>query len=249
MTDMLDDLAAKGWRAQAQDAAAFDWAGGARLPFWTPRRVAVWAISQFCHGERATADMCARIAGRIAGDAARACLETQRLDEERHLVLYERYLALLGARADPAGALSRAYARALGAGDVHATMLAFHVILEGESLRIQKVAEDWMPCPLFRAVSAAIARDEARHVAFGKLHLRRSLPDLPLAERLALLEWLRAMWLDAAVAVAAAVSPLGPLAARLTRPGTLEAKWRGRLADLEGAGLFAPEERALFGAA
>jgi hypothetical protein len=227
MSDALEELAERGGRAQAQGADAFDWAGGTRLPFWTSRRVAVWAISRFCHGERATAGMCAGIADRIDGAAARACLETQRLDEERHPVLYERYWAPLGARADRAGALSRANARVLAARDLHATMLAFYAILEGERLRIQKVADTWMPCSPFRAVSAAVARDEARHVAFGTLHLRRMLSTLPEAERLELPGWLRAMWLDAAVAVAGAVWPVGPLAARLTLSGTREAKRRG----------------------
>ena len=99
-----------------------------------------------------------------------------------------------------------------------------------------------MPCPLFAEIGAAIARDEARHVAFGRLYLRHALPRIARDERLAMLGWVRALWHSAVGDGAAGIVPAGPGA----RARWLEDAWRERLDDFQSVRLFPPEERPLF---
>ena len=242
----IDELLRKGELAQTQQDSDFDWERNVRIPLWMTKRMAIWAVSQFQHGELATARMCRAIRDDVGSAAARAFLETQHLDERRHARIYGRYLGKLGGAVTPSAVLENCYEQALAwQGPSQAIMLAFHVILEGESIRLQKSVDTWMTCPLFKEISAVIARDEARHVAFGKIYLRETLPELPRRQRLAIYLWLRDLWLSGATAVINRIMPMGLLGQRTVR-GFMASGWQERLRDLGRAGLLSDEERPLF---
>lgn len=75
-------------------------------------------------------------------------------------------------------------------------MLAFHVLLEGDSIDMQSDVERWMPCPLFAQIARTIAVDEARHVAFGKIWLPMRLRGMSDEEHAEMYLWLKGLWFD-----------------------------------------------------
>jgi hypothetical protein len=245
--DALSELVAKGERAHFQRDLDIDWLAPARLPLWMTHRMAVWAVSQFQHGEMATAEMCASVSADLSCAQSRIFIETQYRDELRHARLFKAYLLKLGA-STPVSApqLEACFDRARdwrGAPD--AVLLAFHVILEGENLRIQNSIDSWMTCPLLKEIGRVVARDEARHIAFGKHYLRGSLPTLSLAERLEMYRWLKELWHQgAAVVIARLMPPL--LVGRRSVRDYMSAAWRERERDLENVCLFSRAERRLF---
>ena len=161
-----------------------------------PDRIARWTVSQFLHGEIATATACAALAARFGDGPEAVALDIQRQDEQRHASFYEAYLEPLGGPMPVDPVLERAYMTASSSAVTPAaTLLAFHVLLEGESLGLQKLVGRWLPCPLFAEISARVARDEARHVAFGRLWLCEHLRTLNVAEHRRLHSWLRRLWL------------------------------------------------------
>jgi len=76
--------------------------------------------------------------------------------------------------------------------------VACHLVLESEALAIQENLSNDINCPLLRQINRLAAPDEARHVAFGRFYLAGRVEVLPLDERLALYEWVKATWRNCA---------------------------------------------------
>lgn len=203
--DLLLSLTHSGLRAARLGDAKIDWSLPASKPVWMPARDYSTAISQLYYGELATIEMCKRLVGdpgNVDDWAARRFIATQIADEKRHVGYYEKYLARVGDIGTIEDGVAMAYQGALAwPGSYHGAIVAFHVILEGEGLRIQRLYGDWFRCPLFQQVNALIARDEGRHVAFGRHFLKESLNTLPLDERVAIFRWVKALWFDCAAAI------------------------------------------------
>lgn len=244
----LETLAGKGEAAQSQSVDDIPWATvPVKVPFWLSRRSIAWGVSQFYHGEIATAALCRLIADTITCPASLAFLETQIADEERHARIYTRYLDALGANLDSNDVLKELHS-AIGekAQDPVAMVLATHVVLEGESLSLQQSLSPWLPCPLFAEISRVIARDEARHHAFGRLYLLGTLPYRPLSERLDYARWIKGFWQPA---IRKAAGKLKPPGFQLFSGGWgrwLAIEWEERLDRLIAAGLLNAHERPLF---
>jgi len=133
----LSPLLAKGQSAQYQSSNDFDWYLRAKLPLLLPRSMASSAISQFYYGEITTARMCRQILSSVNTATARDFLEIQALDEDRHSQIYLKYLDKIGGLAKINPAVDNSYHQALSwTGAPEAIILAFHIILEGESLRL-----------------------------------------------------------------------------------------------------------------
>lgn len=206
--------------------------------------VYVDVISQLYHGEVATQVMCERAQAHMKNLAARRFLETQCRDEGRHAEAYARYLAQLGDIAPVHETVQQAYAAALARiAEPHWTLLAYHVLLEGEALRLQQDLARRLPCPVLRQINLRAARDEARHVAFGKLYLRCVLPALAAEERRAAYHWLRALWFDCAMATLDRYRMVRMIPRRY-RQDWLETRWRHQESALIGLGLAAEREVA-----
>ena len=177
-----------------------DWSRPPRLPFWMRPSQARTAVSQLYHGELATSQLCEALLadGTQDGYEARSCLGFQLRDELRHAGAYERYLEGLGGIAPIDDTLARALDRARqGPHGNLGAMLAFHIVVEGELLRLHERIARFLPCPLLRDINRLVARDEARHVAFGKIFLADALDALPDDERSRLYDWLHGLWQDA----------------------------------------------------
>jgi hypothetical protein len=240
-------LTAKTVAAQRQSRRDFDWDRPVGLPIWLPKRLAASAITHFHVGELATAEMCSQIRDHLDIPLGGDFLDLQALDERRHARLYSLYLDKLGG-ADPRPSMvGRAYDRAASwQGAPQAIILAFHGILEGESMRLQQAIDKWLPCPLFKEISAVIARDEARHIAFGRLYLQETLPSLPRTERLRIFRWIRSLWFEAVRGAISHFAPPGMVQAHGGLAGWMANEWRKRVADMEALHLFAADERREF---
>lgn len=240
-------LLQKGRAAQSQSHLDFDWDRPVKIPFWLPKSVAISAVSQFHYGEQATARMCRQLRASMPDQPVREFLETQSLDEDRHARIFDTYLDKLGGAKSVSEPMRALYEEALTwTGAPEAIMVAFHIILEGEALRLCHGIDAWMPCPLFRDLSAVVARDEARHVAWGKLYLRDALPAMSRKQRLEIYLWSRKLWFRAAHTMAGKYSVLGVLGNKNRFNAWMERKWQDRLGDLQSAGLFTAEERPAF---
>ena len=243
----LAGLTVKSLAAQRQSPQDIDWDRPAALPFWMPRRLAASAITHFYKGELATANMCTLLRDRLGLEGTGDFLDLQTLDEQRHAALYTTYIDRLGGFDRRPSNVDRAYERAMAwRGAPQAIILAFHGVLEGESMRLQQEIDKWLPCPLFKDISSSIARDEARHIAFGRLYLQESLPALPRTERLEIFRWIRELWFDAVRGAIGRFAPPGILMTFGGVSGWMANEWEERLDDLETFRLFQPLERQEF---
>ena len=243
----LATLSKKAEAARASAPDSIDWQRPAAPPHWMSKRLAVTAVSQFHYGEIATARLCDKIRNHVALAGARDCLEAQAEDERRHARIYARYLDKLGGPDRRHLAIEGLYGKAESwRGAPEGLILACHMLFEGEALQLQRAIDTWMPCPLFKDISALIARDEARHVAFGRIYLREALPHLPRSERLALFRWMRELWFQAIRTAVNQFAPPGLLALHGRRNRWIRKEWEERLGELEELTLFSRTERREF---
>ncbi len=174
-----------------------DWSIGIKRPSWLLGRFHGALISQFKFGELATIKVCQSLLKQISDPSIRSLLEQQIADETRHAHVYDRYLFRIGDDAPCDQAMLESVNRILQWHGSHLGIItAVHIVLEGEALRtLQDLADD-IPCPLFSQINIRISRDEARHVAFGKIYLLRHLPTLSLDERIEIFRFVRNIWTD-----------------------------------------------------
>lgn len=237
-------LAKKGRRAAHMADAGIDWDSKIKAPLWLPMASATSAISQLYYGELATITMCERLLRDLNDDAAVQFVRTQIDDEQRHVGYYERYLCRAGMIDEISEGVAMAYQGALAwRGSYHGSIVAFHVVLEGEGLCLQQLYGNWFPCPLFRQMNALIARDESRHVAFGKIFLRQQLRGLPFEERVAIFQWVRSLWFDCAAAIRA---EMPSVISRAMGRRWAENRWRRQRDTLIDIGLIGPQEAPRF---
>ena len=224
---------------------------GPRLPFWVSHSSAIASASQLLHGEELTARLCTVLAPRLELPEAHDCLWRQEEDERQHGKLYARYLSQLDAKTASRRAarppVMELIEKALltWRGAPQAQVLGVHLLLEGEALALQQTAGNWLPCPLFRSINREVARDEARHVAFGRIYLAASLAELPLKERLAIHDWARDTWWQAIEQVYRDTS----LAKRPLTVGLkvwAARRWQNWQQEFRTTGLYSDEEAALF---
>jgi phage FluMu protein gp41 len=154
---------------------------------------------------------------------ARPLLALQLADELRHVHVYEHYLRRVG----EITAIDEALATVLEAAaapisTMAETVLAYHVLLENEGLMLQQAFLGWIDCPLFRQINRCTSRDEARHVAFGRLYLGRIGAQLDAEERAAAAATLERQWRQCAPALLRRYA--GHLGRRLGRDW-LERRW------------------------
>ncbi|WP_282606407.1 hypothetical protein [Pelagibius sp. Alg239-R121] len=236
LNGQLEALADKGGRAQSEHPS-LDWEGmPPKLTSWR-RGMAIGIVNQFIGGEEATARLCRDLAPRICLASARDCLLIQVEDEMNHAAIYRRYLNRIGGRASAHHFLEEVVKRSLSwKGAPEAALLAFHVIVEGEALAFLDEARDWIQDPLFHNLSRQIARDEARHVAFGRLYLSQTLPCLPLQERIEIYRWLRALWFDGTTRLTK--GRLGSVIATALPHSWMQKRWDHWILALQPTGLF-----------
>ncbi len=241
LDDRMQTLVANGQRGQWEDTD-IDWDQQIVLPRWLPKKVHLAAVSQLYHGEIVTERLCRRLLTELAEPQARNFLETQIADESRHVRVYEAYLRRLGDIAPMDPAVETAFQGGLSwPGAYHALIVASHVVLEGEALRLQQEFSHSFPCPLFRQINIMISRDEARHIAFGKVFLRAKLAAISHDERLAIYRWVKSLWSEVARATIGRYSGRSAVVMHVGKK-LLNERWDRHRPVLEEIGLIASGE-------
>ncbi|MBG04602.1 MAG: hypothetical protein CMM59_11075 [Rhodospirillaceae bacterium] len=186
----LQTLSAKALDRQWDLDRDIDWTLPIRPKRFVPRAVVALTVSQLLEGERASAEMAKYL--RQQGDmpAANTFLELQERDEQRHAAAYERYLEVLGKSLPLLSALRKTLQAGYDApGGTAGKIVACHLLLESEALKIHEVLAENVACPLLDAIHARISPDEARHVAFGKIVASSLVRDLDEKTRCELSVW------------------------------------------------------------
>ncbi len=194
----LDTLLGNAKSATLATVDDFDWENVTRTASPRARDFLAKTVNRLYQGECVTASACAALAARMDDALVREFLEHQAEDEERHAAIYRRYMHELGT----APAEDSVSAEILGAvsvwrGHPAAVVAGLNIALEGAAMEIQlKLAKD-ADCPVFAEINRQVARDEARHLAFGKIYLSETVPNLDRRDREWIISWLRAVWLRA----------------------------------------------------
>jgi hypothetical protein len=247
LADKLDALTANGLYGQWYAETALDWEQDVVVPIWMSNDVYISAISQLYYGEMATLRMCCRLVSELAEPQARRFLQTQIADEFRHARVYEGYLKRLGGIAPMHASVELARETGFAwTGSYHGIIVAFHVMLEGEALRAQERFATSFPCPLFRQINKKVSRDEARHIAFGKIYLRDRLAALPQDERFEIFRWVRSIWGECVHAAMDHYQIPGVITPRMRR-NWMDSRWQKQIKALADIGLVAVDELALVG--
>ena len=212
------------------------------LPTWISPKLYAAAVSQLYYGEIATIWACQRLLAELTGARVRQFLRAQINDEERHAETYLGYLRKLGDVAPMDESLATALAGTMTwLGSYHGLIVAFHILLEGEALRLQQDLIKWFPCPLLSQINKKISRDEARHVAFGKILLQNEIMGLDVDERMSIYLWVKSIWGECSRAAIARFAMPGPVANAIAHH-RLGRRWTRAVRTFEEIGLVTRQD-------
>ncbi|GAA0368919.1 diiron oxygenase [Streptomyces blastmyceticus] len=142
-----------------------------------------WLYSQFLHSEQAALVAVGKILLTVNGLDSKLYAATQMMDEARHVEGFNRFLhTKIGLRYGLSPSIAAMFEHAMREPRWDFGVLAAHILVENMGLATFGVHRERLRDPLARAFSAYVARDEARHVAFGRLLLREHYPQLSDAE-------------------------------------------------------------------
>ncbi len=176
-TDSAADLYAQAVAAQWDPDQAIDWAAPFDLPAEVEDAVAQ-VMTYMIENENAALVVPARFLGQLHPHfrEIQAVLAIQVADEARHIEVFTRRLRLHGR--EPA--LSTAGGQAslktlLDQTDFSVAGFLLSVLGEGTFVSLLNFLHLHAPDPVTRQIARLASRDEARHVAFGMMHLLRRL--------------------------------------------------------------------------
>ncbi|MFI1258709.1 diiron oxygenase [Streptomyces netropsis] len=155
------------------------------------RHTQAWAYSQTLHGEQFALVGLGRLCSAMDDVDAKLFAATQMMDEARHVEGFNRLVTdKIGIRYPLCGPLRAMFEDALHHPDPDFFGIA-GMVLENLALVMLTTHRSRLTDPLGRAFTEYVARDEARHIAFGRIYLRRrfsglSTPELRQREEFAL---------------------------------------------------------------
>jgi len=148
------------------------------------------ALSQLLHGEQAALQLTAQLVNSVPDMDAKMFAGQQVADECRHVEVLAKLIARKFGTVHPIDPnIKFLLDEMLATENWHCKTIGMQVLFEGVAMGI--ITDIGMRTfnPLVGYVMKMIARDEARHAAFGVLALREELPKLTQAERDQLEDW------------------------------------------------------------
>jgi hypothetical protein len=146
----------------------------ARMRKQMNRHIDAWMLSQFMHGEQGALLATAQIVNTVPWTEAKFYAANQVADEARHVEVYRRYLTEKWGLSYPVNPHLRTLLnQIISESRWDMIYLGMQIMVEGLALaafglmKFTKADE-----PLIQQITAAVMRDEARHVAFGVLSLQ-----------------------------------------------------------------------------
>jgi hypothetical protein len=165
-----------------------------------------WGISQLLHGEQAALQLCAQLVNSVPDTDTKLFAGQQVADECRHVEVLAKLLSRKFGTVHPiAPNIKFLLDEMLSTADWHRKTIGMQVLFEGVAMAIITDIGKRTTSSLVREVMRGVARDEARHAAFGVLALREELGQLPQEERDQLEDW---TWMCLEVVANGLLSPM-----------------------------------------
>jgi len=142
-----------------------------------------WMVSQFLHGEQGAMVAAGRLVEVVPGIEAKSVAATQAVDEARHVEVFARYASVKMPHFYAISApLESLLGDTLRDGRWDITQLGMHIMIEALAMAAFRLGQQSFHDPLLRDICRKVARDEARHVAFGILALEPAYLEMSAAE-------------------------------------------------------------------
>jgi hypothetical protein len=144
-----------------------------------------WSLHQFYFGEQGARAVAAKLALAVPSESARQMAATQVFDEARHVDVFGRYLRekLPDSHFEMDPNLGILLETLVMSGDWAAAFLGMQIMIEGLAHGSFRTIAGLTQEPLLKSMLEFVIIDEARHVAFGKVMLKRYFAALTEAER------------------------------------------------------------------
>jgi P-aminobenzoate N-oxygenase AurF len=142
-----------------------------------------WMTSQFLHGEQGALLAAGRLVAMAPGLDAKFYAAAQAADEARHVEAYARYVELLGNAYPVNPALKQMLHTVTAEKRWDIVFLGTQIIVEGLALAAFRFEHTRSFDPVIAQLTRLVAKDEARHVAFGLLALREVYGELTSREK------------------------------------------------------------------
>jgi hypothetical protein len=142
-----------------------------------------WMTSQFLHGEQGALLAAGRLVTMVPDMDTKFYAAAQAADEARHVEAYARYVELLGNIYPVNPALKRMLDTVVAESRWDIVFLGMQIIVEGLALAAFRLEYTRSFDPVIAQLTRLVAKDEARHVAFGLLALREVYGELTSREK------------------------------------------------------------------
>ncbi|MEX2130944.1 MAG: ferritin-like domain-containing protein [Pseudohongiellaceae bacterium] len=141
-------------------------------------------IGDILYGERTALVLTAQILSALNDSGDQLFLASQVLDEARHIEFFSRYQSAISRHSfPPARELVNFFTAVAAVNDADAKLLACQAVLEPLAMVRFRRLRCHSRVPLLRKALGYIARDEARHTAFGTHYLACRFQQLNVSER------------------------------------------------------------------
>lgn len=147
------------------------------------RRTAAFRLSNFLHGEQGALMVAAQLVNAVPHTDAKFYAATQTMDEARHVEVFARYIEKLDEVRPIAAPLKGVLDETLQTGDWLKKLVGMQIVVEGLALYSFRDMRNITEEPLLKDLLTYVARDEARHHAYGVQYVSRCIPQLNDAER------------------------------------------------------------------
>ncbi|MFI0351069.1 ferritin-like domain-containing protein [Actinomadura sp. 9N407] len=142
-----------------------------------------WMTSQFLHGEQGALLATGRLVVMAPDLDTKFYAAAQVADEARHVEAYARYVELLGNGYPVNPSLKRMLDTVVTESRWDIVLLGMQIIVEGLALAAFRLEHTRSFDPVIAMLTRLVAKDEARHVAFGLLALREIYSELTSREK------------------------------------------------------------------
>ncbi len=142
-----------------------------------------WTLSQFLHGEQGALMTAACVTHSVPDAVAKLYAATQTMDEARHVEVYARYCDKIAMVYPMSPWLKALIDTTLKSDRYEKVMIGMNMIVEGLALGAFNNMYHSTTCPLLKAITFNVMRDESRHVSFGFSYLGPVIAKLDEAAR------------------------------------------------------------------
>jgi hypothetical protein len=140
-------------------------------------------LSQFLHGEQGALMTAACVTHSVPDAKAKLYAATQTMDEARHVEVYSKYCDKIAMVYPMSPWLKALIDATLQSDRYEKVMIGMNMIVEGLALGAFANMYHATTCPLLKALTFHVMRDESRHVAFGNVYLGPVIARLDEAAR------------------------------------------------------------------